>query len=354
MPSEYPYIAMAGEYYCGRQKILSLIWILLFKADRLSLNVLGIQRRHILALLKAVLRRPARTLTLPVSGHLCIPVNNGHKVFDFTRLTTTKVFSPGIDPSFISAEIDCAREASRLSFTPTLHEVDADTRWYAESFAPGGRGDKNARSDPYTLFKSSLCKNLAEIIQAKPLNIIPASRHLSDIRDTLGHLLGNSSFDDSLCAQVSQFIRQIADKVEDHGDSEICLSFTHGDFAFVNFIYGEKSITVIDWETARYRSLLHDMHNYYFTELYYERIPSLHRNELDLATEQLSQCLARDAMQSINTLTNNEDLYRRFYFLERIQMLMEREPSLNLRGVILRSIEMFNRFENPLSNTTNN
>jgi len=353
MPSEYPYISIAGEYYCGRQKVLSLIWILLFRARPLFLHVLGIQRQHIPSLLKAAIS-PTEVLSLPVSGHICISVNNGHKVFDFSRLTATKVFMPDSDPSLFSAEIDCVREASRLSFTPALLEVDKNARWYTESFAPGERGDKNDSSDPHALFESNLCQNLAEMIQSKPLHSLPVYDHLSNTMDAVEQLLKNSSFDDELCEHVSLGIRQFSANIKKHNNSDITLAFTHGDFSFVNFIYGENAVTVIDWESAQHRSLLHDLYNYYFTELYYKRIPSLHRNDTGQAIEQLNQCLVRNDVQNTGDLAGEADLYRWLYYLERIQMLMEREASPGLRSVILRSIEIFEHFETRQPNAKNN
>lgn len=351
MAPEYPYIAIAGNYYCTRCKLLSLVWIILFRKGKLHLGTFEVRRRQLPALLKAIRNfrnneaaGTADTLTLPLPGHLCIPVHYGHKIFDFSGLTATKIFSTDVDPAVASTEINCVRDASSLPFTPALLEVDSGGRWYTERFVPGDRSAKTSRSNPQALFEQVICSYLAGIIQSKPVKTRALPEYLAGIHSAISCQLECSPFDIDLCSRIDGFVRRIADKLGKADDASIQLAFTHGDFSFVNFIYSKK-ITVIDWEGAKYRSALHDLYNYFLTELYYERVSTLRRSEIPGTITLLNQRLSGGGVQPIDTLADPDGVYRWLYYLERLQMLLDRRESSAQRNVILRSIDTFDHFE---------
>lgn len=352
MAPEYPYLSIAGNYFCAQCNVLSLLWIFLFKHKRLHLHAFGIRRRQLLHLLKAVrhfhqnnTEDIPNTLSLAVPGHLCIPVHYGHKVFDFSKLTATKIFSADVDPYLISDEINCVRDASTLPFTPALLEVDKNERWYTESFVPGNRSAKTSESSPRTLFKQTVCAYLAGIIESKDGQDAALGDYLADIQNDMRIKLTHSTFENNLRSYTNEFISRISDKLRRFDDARIRLAFTHGDFSFVNFIYGKNGITVIDWEGAKYRSILHDLYNYFLTELYYERVPSLDPTTFSDAIQLLGQRLAAGGGQRTETLADPNGVYRWLYYLERIQMLLDREQSSIQRDVVLKSIDTFHQFE---------
>lgn len=352
MAREYPYIAVADNYFCTHCNLLSFIRIFLFRYGKLYLGAFDIQRKQLPTLLNAIRKfrsdGPGATtdaISLPVFGHLCIPVHHGYKVFDLYRLTATKYFPGDIEASAIRTEISRVREASALPFTPELIEIDPNGRWYRESFIPGSRSSRNAASEPATQFRETIGGYLAKIVCARPGRTTTVDTGLQELESSLKGKIGDLAEDKELCQQISDFIYRIIARLDSSREKQIRTAFTHGDFSFVNFICGQKGITVIDWEGADDRSLLHDLYNYFFTERYYDRCHPIDQNTFADAIDHFSQCLAAEGMHAVNTLDLGADVYRLLYYLERMQMLAEREASPGQRNVILKTIEIFDQYE---------
>ncbi len=353
MAREYPYIAVADNYFCTRCNLLSFIRIFLFGYGKLHLNAFGIQRKQFPVLLKTVMESRKNgaadtcdTVRLPVFGHLCIAVHHGYKIFDLHKLTATKYFPADIDPSVISGEIHRIRDASALPFTPDLLEVDPEERWYRESFIPGDRSSRKEKSDPASLFRKTIGGYLANVILSRPEKKKSIDDYLKFIGGSLKQRVLELGEDNDAYSRVIDFTDRVSARLGESARTQVRLAFTHGDFSFVNFIYGRKGITVIDWEGADYRNILHDLYNYFFTELYYGRCRSVNNATLTGAIEQLELLLTTEEASHVGTLAKSADIYRLLYYMERMQMLVDREASEAQRNVILRSIELFENYEN--------
>ena len=349
------YIPVAGiwnRYFCSKCRLSSLAWILLIEARNLHLNSLGIQRRHLPAIFKSIIRHRKHsqpgavdTLTLPARGHLCMRVHRGHKVFNFSELTTTKIFDHETDAAAVSSEIQSVHDAASLDFTPTLLEVDPQNRWYTETFIPGKQSSKRKQSDPTSLYDSVIVDHLCKIILCKPVRNIELAEYLDEIRNLIMQQLTDTYFDDEFSTHVHDFVCRIAARLEASESAPIHLTFTHGDFSFVNFLQTNSGIAVLDWESAQHRSMLNDLYNYFLTELYYKRTRSNLLTEINDAILSLSQRLASKAPELAGDAVNLKDVYRWLYYLERMHVLLDRKPSANQVTVILRSMDVFDKHE---------
>jgi thiamine kinase-like enzyme len=123
------------------------------------------------------------------------------------------------------------------------------------------------------------------------------------------------------------------------------LVFSHGDFSLVNIINTKNGIKVIDWESAGRRSVLFDLHNYFLTEVYYKRATLSIASEIDQAIAMLQARLAPSAPELAKTLPSRVQTYRELYYLERVCTLLDRELNDQRLDVILRSIDVFERYE---------
>jgi len=355
MAAEYSYIPAAGKYFCLRCNLVSLAWILLVKSGSLHLNALGIRRRQAPAILKSVVLRRIRsradtadTLTLPAFGHLCMRVHRGYKVFDFNRMTVTKLFDDDVDASATTREIGSARDAAALDFAPSLLAVGPQDRWYTETFFPGTRSPKTGQSDPVPLFKQVIVDYLSRMIRSKPVRTTGLAEYFHAVQDSLTRQLTALQLDAGMSARILEFTGRIAARLEHTEDTDIYLAFTHGDFSFVNFQDNNGHIAVIDWESAQLRSALHDLYNYYFSELYYGRTRSDLVTEIDASVLSLSQRLAADDAALSSNLARHKDAYRWLYYLERLHMLLERKMSKGQLKVIRHSADTFDRHESSL------
>jgi hypothetical protein len=286
-------------------------------------------------------------MTLPAFGQLCIRVHQGYKVFDFSKSVTTKVFDQDFDIAAAQSEISAVRDASSLSFTPTLIEADPGNRWYSETFITGERSAKSAQSVPELAFKQVIASHICEIVLSNPVHTIGLSEHISKVKNSVDQQLAHSQLDRELSTHVHNFVCRTITSLEAAEDTPVQLAFTHGDFSFVNFIYSNnKNIAVIDWESAQRRSILNDLYNYFLTELYYGRTRKNLVKEINDAISLLARRLkASNESMQFDTLENFRDTYRWLYYIERIQVLLDREPSDMQQNVIRRSIETFTRHE---------
>ena len=356
MLPDYPYIPVAGKYFCTQSSFASLVWTLLIKAKHFHLNSLGINRRQVPAILKSIIRYRYRTaagtadtLQLPAFGQLCIRVHRGHKVINFSTLTATKVFDPGTAASAASNEINAIREAASLDFAPGLIEVDPQNHWYTEKFIPGDRSLKTEQSDPASIYKNKIADHLYQMISSKPVLTRGLVEYLRELRALLFQQLIRSQLDDELTTRIQGFIQTTAARLERNEDIAIYLAFTHGDFSFVNFLYMDDGIAVIDWESAKQRSILQDLYNYFLTELYYRRTRSNLLCEIDDAISMLSTRLASFNPELSRNMKEFKDAYRWLYYLERMHTLLDRETSTAQTNVIKQSLDVFEKHESSLS-----
>jgi hypothetical protein len=347
---------VAGKYFCSQASLFSLAWILLSRSRRLHLETLGIRSRQVPAILKSIARyrkhgrqASADIITLPAFGHLCIRIHRGYKVFNFSELTTTKIFDHDVDENVALHEIKAVGRASPLNFAPTLLRVDPQNRWYTETFLPGQQSLKTEQSDPKAVFDQVIVDHLSAMILLEPIQTTGLLKYYREVRDSLLDQLANSNYDNELRNDIDQFVNRIAARLEATPDGPIHLAFTHGDFAFVNFHQESQKISVIDWESAQTRSVLNDLYNYFLTELYYERTQSSLVTEISDAITLLRRRLNTKAPGLFPNGEISTDAYRWLYYLERIHMLTSRNLSGAGLNVIRRSIEVFSRYESAVS-----
>ena len=156
MNRTYTYTRIGGNRYCMESGFLSLAWVLLFKHHCLHLSSLGIRRRQIPHILKALIRsrlpgHPGAkdTVILPAFGHVCLRVHHGYKLFDFLGRRAIKIFDNGLAAADADREIEAAAQASPLAFAPTLLDTGQNNRWYAETFIPAHTEKSTGYRNPW-------------------------------------------------------------------------------------------------------------------------------------------------------------------------------------------------------------
>ncbi len=354
MAASYSYIPVGDKHFCADSNLLALGWILTRNNRRLHLDTLGIRFQQIPGILKTLLRQrgkiheaTAGALALPTFGHLCLRVHRGYKLFDLASCTTTKIFDDDVEAAAREFEINAVREAAQLDFAPDLLAVESDNRWYREAYMPGRRGSKTGTSDPIRVFREVVADHLCQMTGLRPIETVSAGEYLGKLLDTLNEDLADPRCDE-FRSQVRDFIAVIAVQLQKTPDLPIHRIFSHGDFSFVNFIYNDDRVVVIDWESLQSRSLLSDFYNYFLTELYYQRSRTNLVTEIDDALVLLSRKLVPETPSLANDVIAHKTIYRWFYYLERMHMLLSRDMSDNQLNVIRRSMGIFNEHESTI------
>jgi hypothetical protein len=358
MSAQYQYVKIGRPYLCLQQNPVVLAWFLCFQNKSLRLSSLGFSRKKALKAVKTFVRHQLRlrsnasTLELPVYGNLCLPVHRGYKVFNFRRKTVVRIFAPEVDTATVESEIESVRKAGLLDFAPNVRRWNIKDRWYEEDFVIGYRGSLISKSEPAAL--SEYHQDIAPCIERMILLQAPLSMNLGEyVKKTIEALednrLSKQELDVRKVNTIKSFVESMTERLYLEGDCQVDLVFSHGDFSLVNILRTRDGIMVIDWESAGRRNTLFDLYNYFFTELYYERATTNLVSEINEAISSLQSLLALEAPDIARTLPSLAPMYRRLYYFERVFMLLERELSNKQLDVILRSIEVFNRYEETIA-----
>jgi hypothetical protein len=355
MPKGYRYVKIGKPYFRVRQNPVVLAWLLWTKNRSLRLDSLGLGRRQALLAVKSLVRHQLvqrssdRSLVLPMCGNFCLSVHRGYRVFKLRRQTVVRTFDAGVDPAIVAGEIEGVRRASLVECAPAVLDWSIEGRWYEEHFVAGSRASAIAQSDP-AAFREMYVRDIEPCLERMMLLRAPLRVNLGDHVDKIRHSLGDRklselSRDARKVDKIQRFINSTVDLLYPEGDREIDLVFSHGDFSLRNTLMTEKGMMIIDWESVGCRSALFDLYNCFLTELYYGRAATNLVSEIDQAVLSLQSRLASKAPDIARTLPSLAQAYRRLYYLERIQMLVERDPSDSLLRTILRSIDVFTRHE---------
>lgn len=337
-----------------QQNLFSLMWYLYFYCKSLELHT-GRIRPQVLRIIgrliqyKLRLPRSVAVLALPFYGNVCLPVHRGFRIFDFHRKTVIKIMTAGIDAAVVSNEIEAVRKTGGLDFAPRILHWNLQERWYAEDFVNGCPFYSNPRAKTnvfFEIFHRDIAPCLEKMILWQQPQTVDIREYVNRLAKTIAdRKTVVSVINDSKANLISDFMDATVNRVLKNAAGKISLVFSHGDFSLVNILKTDDGIKVIDWEGTSKRNPLYDLYNYFLTESYYERTTYKMVTEINEAIKSLQARLVTKSLEIAITLSSSSDIYRWLYYLERVGMLLERDFSSKILEVILRSIDVFNAYE---------
>ena len=352
---EYQYIKSGRIYVCIQQNILLLAWFILLKNKSLGLAALGVTHSKGLNLIKMLIRfrlssnHSAKVIVLPLVGNLALDVHRGYKIFLFSRMNVAKVITSEISVSNMMQEMESVRMAGRLKIAPSISQYNYENRWYVEDYVSGQFlyiVHKVASEELYKMYESEIIKCLVEIILSHPPKTVTLINYVQNlVNNILEDLLPSLELEQQKRTIILEFIRSVEASLRDTSTENIELVFSHGDFSLQNLLKTRNTIKVIDWEGAKCRSILYDFYNFFLTEIYYERSTGNLVNEIHNAQSILESQLIAKSMLVIKKTMLSEPHFLWLFFLERIQMLLNRDISKRNLNVLMRSIEVFRNHE---------
>jgi len=353
---EYQYIKRGRFYVCVQQNILSLVWFLLVKNKSLGLAALGVSHAKGISLIKVLIRyrlsfnHGTTVIVLPLQGNLALDVHRGHKIFLFRQMRVAKVMVPDISISNMTQEMESVRTAGRLDIAPSISQYNYENRWYIEDYVSGQFlyiAHKVPSEDLYKIYESEIIKCLAIIILSQPSQTVTLIDYVQDLITNISEdILPSLELEQQNRTIILEFIRSVKASLCNTSTQEIDLVFSHGDFSLQNILKKGGTIKVIDWEGAKCRSILYDFYNIFLTEIYYERSKGNLVNEIHTAQSVLESQLIMKGVPYIKNSMLSAPLFRWIFFLERVQMLLERNLTERNLSVLMRSIEVFRNYEN--------
>ncbi|MDQ7788259.1 MAG: phosphotransferase [Thermodesulfovibrionales bacterium] len=379
---EYKYVKINDRYYCLQQNPVILAWIVFLKKSTLDIVYRPYPRkiahkipfllqrkwrafRHNFFVYLALIRYKyiqnisKSALTLPLYGQMCKAAHQGYKIFDFRRNVVIKVFGPNIDKKSVIKEIDILKIVSQMDFAPSLRKWDIEKQWYEEDYIEGyldvdhsykPADDSITVRDKFCHFITPCIEKLIFLQAPMTVNI---KKYLNDITD----VVENSSIfqqdfvkiNNKEIPEINKFFRATIEQLRAERNCPVYLVFTHGDFCSANIINTKDTIKILDWEHAAYRSALFDFYSYFFYRPYRNKI-SVHDLVLEINEafpffiSKLS-LKSREISESISSLGS---IYRLLYYIERINMLLERamtDTNLDVMGKISIYIDVYRKYE---------
>jgi len=375
------------RFLCLQQNIVVLIWVLFFKKDTISTNVrseskinalaflvdcfpssnlVSFFKNNLVALIKFVaykyhLRKPKSpklTVSLPLYGHICVPVYKGYKIFDLRRDVVMRLFDPDVSLRDISNEIEQMKIASRVSFAPSLRKWDLMKRWYEEDYVIGSVEASKGSLDSGVFLKSffqELAPHAINLLMVQSPLIKNATQYITDLMQNMKDArIGGQPLLNRDEAKINDFLDRIVDSLQTKKDVPIFRVFSHGDFCPENILKTQQGMKLIDWECAKFRSALFDFYSYFFYRPCQKNVPiETLIFEINEALPLFISKISKELPELASSIANYESLYRKIFYLERLSYLVEREMTNkkpgSIRGWIFRSIEAFDSYEKMLA-----
>jgi len=340
---------------CIDQSLISAIKALCINYSAHELHSLNFSRQNGMSALKTILRHkmlPRETdevITLPVFGNIGIKVHHGVKVFDLERSEVSKVFESSFSREGMREEVEASRIASAVAAAPRHIMADSDFSWLRESYIAGRNAARlmRAGSSDYLSYYQDVEDCLLDLVGCHEPVTVSLSAHLNGLT-TIPFLkswsaAGMAGRD---IDKIQLYRGELKDwLVNESRQDDLQLVLTHGDFSLVNAIKTNRGLRFIDWEGIGFGGLYSDLFNFVFVERYYERSSERFSAELNTYLQTYRHTV-RSRFPTLQDAASLDLVFaRRLYYLERISLLLEREVSPKLCEVVLKSIELFSKFD---------
>lgn len=379
MLRKYQYIKFMehGRYFCLQQNPFMVLWLLFFKKNSIRpTNRIGLKKcsapwikrkireyisyfhGNVFTLISFVkykfgIQKNGSLVELPFYGQTCVLVNKGYKIFNFRSGVAIKVYRNNVDIPTITKEVECLKNGALFDFAPSISRINIKERWCEEEYISGSKDHSNNPRDSKTLLKK-FYKDIVPCLESLILRQFPIKKktidYIHEIKNTLvsGNLLrkelGVNNID-----KILSFFHLMDERVHSEDSSLIFLVLTHGDFCPANMLNTRHGLKVIDWESATFRSALFDFYSYFFFRTLHQKLPvDKLSQEIETALPYLIARLDTIAFAISMNLKSFENIYRWFFYIERIFMLVVRErydTKLDIMDTILSYIEVFNSYE---------
>lgn len=373
---QYIRFTESGRFFCLQQSPFMLFWVLFFKKNTICGNSIFFKkystrwikikiRKYIFYFYTSIFtfisfikykfgfQNIDSLVELPLYGQICVLVNKGYKIFDHRRGIVIKVYRDDVDMTTIANEIEYLQKGHLFDFAPSIRRINIKERWYEEEYVIGFLDHSGYYPDQKTLLKK-FYKYIVPCLESLILSQSPIVKNTLDYVCEMKNILVTDTFwrdefDVKKRDKILDFIHVMDERVHSEGNLSLFLVFTHGDFCPANILNTRHGIKVIDWESATFRSALFDFYSYLFFLPLHQKLPldklspeinmalSFYLSKLDVITPDISE-----------SLKSFERMYRWFFYIERIFMLVEREKydtKLNIMDEMLYYIEVFNSYE---------
>ncbi len=351
----YRYHRIGKHFVCVDQSIVGAIKNLQLDYDRNKLQSIGISRAASRKAVQIVIRgklgllKQAQQIELPVIGQIAMQVHRGFKVFDLVRQEVVKVFDQGVSGEAAGREIAASRHASGIAAAPTFVAEDTDRAWYKEEYICGVHATEAGFRAGIEIVDCypDVEKCLLDLVSGSQPTRVDAVTHLDRQADTSFRVRWlEAGRNQEAVDEIAGYIEGLRNWLSGQpGAGQLQLVLTHGDFSLVNAISTNSGLRFIDWEGVAPGGLFNDIFNFMFVERYYGRASDNFLNELEEFVGRYRGAIQATIPELRDASLQDLTFARRQYYLERLNLLLNRAESPNLCKVVLGSIALFRNFD---------
>lgn len=322
---EYRYIEIGGKFYCQQQSLVKLSRLLLLRRKSCP-DFMDWKLLLRLFLNRMKIRQYPEALGLKVFGSWCLRARCGYIVIDPYSGMATKIFDDDIDDDLVRKEIKQNRCVGQYDFAPSIKSWNAEERWYQEDYLSGKTSyyfSPEFSREFMRIYYEDVAPCLVGLMNFGDQNRTTIKGRIEamdmEIRKEFSVLNEGSP---EAVDSVRKFYDNVTRELYAHGDEDIYLVFTHGDFHLFNMFKTESGLKLIDWEGIGEQSLMYDFYNYFFSHLWVGRGRGTLVNEVADAEHEMAGRLEGINAELALSLLGKSNLYRMLYYLERIHALV--------------------------------
>lgn len=340
----YSYLNVQGMYICIERNTFSLTWLLLCKTKPFNLHVPAHNR--FVRLLPGSCTKAIRVINIigkvllhkyisknknlennewklsPHKGHILINTSNGYKVFDLNKNLVITQYQPKIKRSAFKRIMENSSKLEKYSLSPKNMGVDKEKLCMYEEYVNLYKAERFYPITPY-FYTSILPVWQRNITRFKGRNTeltTYVQNHRSYIFKRLDSL-GNQQ-NDEVILEIKSYIDNLVNKIiQQYNATGIYLTLSHGDLHAWNILMKNNESVLIDWDTAKERSFLHDFYYMFFHNIFGKK-----NIDFNIFVKELKKSLKKiKSEKMIEMVTDfNEELYRQLFYLEYIFLDLEK------------------------------
>lgn len=304
-------------------------------------------------------RQPDHTLHLPVSGQVVFPLRTGgYKAFDLQRNAVVTLFPSEADAAVVEKAIGRKRKIGRQDFAPTLRQWRVEERWCEEDYINGSKAPSVTKD--WRVFDTILKPLIEALILAEPPQRVALHAYVEAQQNPFteeAEVRSASWFDEAKVTRVRDFVGRMSERICRSATGEIGLSLSHGDLGAQNVLICSNRSFIIDWDTAGYRSALHDAYFVFLMTLNRKNPPepALLAAKLNQALAQLRAAVTEahpDVAAVLFPPTVPEEVLRWLFYIEHVHVLVvellqtaDGFVAYHRLEKLLRHLDSFERFE---------
>ncbi|MGP4106329.1 phosphotransferase [Virgibacillus sp. L01] len=339
------YVKVKGLFICLDKNYVILAWLLLFKTRPFNLHlpahnkylrifpgkfikvlrVFNIIQRLLVFKNKKYESNDDDIISVPYNGHILIKKSGGYKVFNLKEGIVATQYNLDVEEDDFCSITKNLKYISQLSFVPLIKAVDYQNKCVYEEYINLRKAKGFYPISAY--FYDRILPVWERNITALPNKNKSLEEYISNqkaiILGNISYLTKGSSNDELI--YIETFVKMLLKKISfNYNEKNIQLTLSHGDLHAWNILLDGKDSKLIDWDTLKERTVLHDL----FYMLFYNLFGMETKNYNEFL-KQLDKVLSRSCLKldiNENGLTKpNQDLYRMLFYLEYITLYIEKK-----------------------------